>query len=53
MTVVAEGVEEPEQLALLHSLKCEYGQGYLFGKPMAADDAVNVIETGHRFPRAA
>ena len=36
MHVVAEGIEHPEQLALLRSIGCEYGQGYLFARPMAA-----------------
>jgi len=43
MHVVAEGIEHPEQLALLRSIGCEYGQGYLFARPMdaaAADPAI-------------
>jgi diguanylate cyclase (GGDEF)-like protein/PAS domain S-box-containing protein len=39
LKVVAEGVETTSQLAILRALKCGYGQGYLFGKPMPADDA--------------
>lgn len=38
LKVVAEGIETPEQLALLKSMKCDYGQGYLFGKPMNISD---------------
>ena len=34
LTVVAEGVELEEQHAALKSLSCEYGQGYLFGRPL-------------------
>jgi EAL domain-containing protein (putative c-di-GMP-specific phosphodiesterase class I) len=34
MTVVAEGVETGAQLAQLRALKCEYGQGYFFAKPL-------------------
>ena len=38
MDVVAEGVETTKQLAQLKMLKCEYGQGYLFSKPMSPAD---------------
>lgn len=34
MDVVAEGIETKKQLFQLRSLKCEYGQGYLFSKPL-------------------
>jgi EAL domain-containing protein (putative c-di-GMP-specific phosphodiesterase class I) len=34
MDVVAEGVETADQLAQLKQLDCEYGQGYLFAKPL-------------------
>jgi diguanylate cyclase (GGDEF)-like protein len=34
MTVVAEGIERPEQADLLHGLQVELGQGYLFAPPL-------------------
>ena len=34
--VVAEGVETAEQALMLQSLECEFGQGYLFSKPLMA-----------------
>ncbi len=34
MKVVAEGIETDEQLTKLKTLNCEYGQGYLFTKPV-------------------
>ena len=37
---MAEGVETPDQLAELRALGCELGQGYLFGRPLPADEAV-------------
>ena len=37
INVVAEGVETKEQLAKLKSLKCKYGQGYFFSKPVDSE----------------
>lgn len=37
LRVVAEGVENKEQLAILRSLGCDEYQGYLYSKPMPAD----------------
>ena len=31
---IAEGVESPEQLELLKTLKCEQSQGYLHSRPV-------------------
>lgn len=39
MDIVAEGVETEEQLSDLLALKCKYGQGYLFSKPVDTEDA--------------
>ena len=38
--VVAEGVETPEQLALLKQMNCHQAQGYYLGRPMAIDQLV-------------
>jgi EAL domain-containing protein (putative c-di-GMP-specific phosphodiesterase class I) len=32
--VIAEGVETPEQLALVRALECEFAQGYYFSHPL-------------------
>jgi EAL domain-containing protein (putative c-di-GMP-specific phosphodiesterase class I) len=39
LEVIAEGVETEEQLSVLRALGCNYIQGYLFSKPVAADAA--------------
>jgi hypothetical protein len=44
MKVVAEGVETVEQRDLLVAAGCDFGQGYLFAKPMPADDFDRYLE---------
>jgi diguanylate cyclase (GGDEF)-like protein len=44
MYIVAEGVETAEQLALLRSLTCEYGQGYFFAKPLPSEAAAALLK---------
>ena len=38
MTTVAEGIETAGQAALMEKLACDRGQGYLYGRPMAAEE---------------
>ncbi len=40
MRCVAEGIEEHDQLAVLKGMDCEYGQGYLFAKPLDPDHLI-------------
>jgi EAL domain-containing protein (putative c-di-GMP-specific phosphodiesterase class I) len=35
---VAEGIETQVQLDMLSDLNCNFGQGYLFSKPLLKDD---------------
>ena len=37
MKVIAEGIETEDQRDLLVKAKCDYGQGYLFSRPLPAD----------------
>lgn len=47
LKVVAEGIETTEQLACLLMLGCQYGQGYLFSKPVPAEEATKLLESQH------
>lgn len=42
MDVVAEGVENADQLAMLRQIGCHYAQGYLFSRPRPADDLKDI-----------
>jgi diguanylate cyclase (GGDEF)-like protein len=46
MQVVAEGIEQPRQLAELKEMGCGYGQGFLVARPMAAPGVEALIRTG-------
>jgi diguanylate cyclase (GGDEF)-like protein/PAS domain S-box-containing protein len=43
MDVVAEGVENEDQLNFLQRLECTYVQGLLFGEPMSADNYLELL----------
>ncbi len=43
MEVIAEGIETSEQLSQIVALDCDYGQGYLFSKPLGAAEAAAMI----------
>jgi diguanylate cyclase len=41
--VVAEGIEQPYEERLLAELGCDFGQGYLFGRPASLDQTLALI----------
>lgn len=43
LMVIAEGVETSQQRDLLKQMGCDYGQGYLFSKPLMADDVAKLL----------
>ncbi|MEO8628412.1 MAG: EAL domain-containing protein [Betaproteobacteria bacterium] len=42
--VIAEGVEDDSQLSFLNAYGCNYGQGFLFGKPAAPAAFLQLVE---------
>ncbi|MCR4542187.1 bifunctional diguanylate cyclase/phosphodiesterase [Pseudomonas sp. 18.1.10] len=46
LEVVAEGVETPEQLALLRLFGCDQAQGYLISKPLPLPELVEYLTYG-------
>ena len=47
--VIAEGVETTEHLAILRLLGCEYGQGYLFAKPLPCAEVSSFLASGRHW----
>jgi EAL domain-containing protein (putative c-di-GMP-specific phosphodiesterase class I) len=45
LPIVAEGIETPGQLRVLRELACEWGQGYLLGRPMTGDQLLAQLES--------
>ena len=52
LDVVAEGVETREQLNVLRTLKCTVVQGFLTGRPVPADEAVELLRHPSPIPTA-
>jgi EAL domain-containing protein (putative c-di-GMP-specific phosphodiesterase class I) len=48
MEVIAEGIEDQAQLLDLQTLHCYFGQGYLFARPVPADDLPALLSLGMR-----
>lgn len=48
MTTTAEGVETSQEVDLLRNLGCTKIQGYYFGRPMSAEDAMMVVSRANR-----
>ncbi|MEI4768759.1 EAL domain-containing protein [Psychrobacillus sp. FJAT-51614] len=46
MSVIAEGVEKKEQLQVLQKYNCNTIQGYLFSKPVPANEFAKLLEKG-------
>lgn len=44
LDVIAEGIETEEQMHILKSLGCEYGQGYYFAKPLPSPEVTELLK---------
>jgi EAL domain-containing protein (putative c-di-GMP-specific phosphodiesterase class I) len=44
LKVIAEGIETERQCDLLLAAGCDYGQGFLFSRPVPADEFEKLLE---------
>ncbi len=51
--IIAEGVETAEQLAQLRAEGCDEVQGYYFGRPMPAQEFIELVRSEHSLVRSA
>lgn len=49
LSVIAEGIESIHQIHQLRVLGCEFGQGYLFSRPVPVDEAERLLMDSHRW----
>ena len=47
LSSIAEGIETEAQFLFLRNAKCQYGQGYLFSKPLPAESVEKLIIDGY------
>ena len=51
--VIAEGIETKQQHEILSEMGCKLGQGFLFSKPVSAEEATGFIELEMKHRSAA
>jgi len=44
LTIIAEGIEAETQHNVLKNKRCDYGQGYLYSRPVSADKIMEMLE---------
>jgi len=52
MDVVAEGIEHAEELMRLVDFNCEHAQGYLFSRPLPANEALGLLKQEIHWPES-
>ena len=45
LSVVAEGIETDEQREQLLEMGCDFGQGFLFARPLSSQQVLSFLET--------
>jgi EAL domain-containing protein (putative c-di-GMP-specific phosphodiesterase class I) len=53
ISITAEGIETPEQLAELRDMGCAIGQGFFWAKPLSSLDLGGLLQEKSGMPRAS
>jgi EAL domain-containing protein (putative c-di-GMP-specific phosphodiesterase class I) len=53
LTAVAEGIERNDQRDRLRELRCPFGQGFLFSRPIAPAELTSLLHTQRAKPSRA
>ncbi len=53
LKVAVQGIESEQQMTRVTALGCDFGQGFYFSKPLAAEAATKLIASGRRWHQAA
>ena len=51
LVITAEGVENKNQLHLLHAMECDLIQGYLISKPIPANEFTELLKTSNKLAK--
>ena len=46
--VISEGVEDERQLDTLRAIGCDYVQGFIWGRPLPAEEVTKLVESNRR-----
>ena len=49
LKVISEGVESQDQVAVLKNIGCDYIQGFVWGRPMAPEEAKKLVEESVKY----
>jgi len=52
LEAIAEGVETKEQLEFIRSIHCDQMQGFLFSRPLAAEQATELLVQGKKLEKS-
>ncbi|MFK7789883.1 MAG: putative bifunctional diguanylate cyclase/phosphodiesterase, partial [Phycisphaeraceae bacterium] len=50
LSVVAEGITSPHEIATLQALSCQYAQGWFFSKPLQSENATAMLKNPAQHP---